>query len=140
MAISRIAACLLGCVGCATARPDRDNAVIRRDSAGVEIVDNRLDLDGLPTWTIDSAPLVSIGGGEGDASFVGVSGARLLADGSILVSDLRAGEVKLFDHQGRFTKVVGGRGSGPGEFQFPGGPKPLGGDSVYGGPSSPSPW
>ncbi len=55
----------------------------------------------------DSAPIVRISGIDVDA------------DGRILIGDVSEGNVKLFSPEGRLRRVIGRKGSGPGEFEQP---------------------
>jgi len=113
-------ALLLTLAGCAAdAAPDR---VIRRDSAGVAIVESGAELARAPLpWSIDTVPAVDIGtvAGEEPYQLFRVSGATQLRDGRIVVVNGGTQELRFFDAEGRFLEAVGGRGDGPGEFQFP---------------------
>ena len=40
-------------------------------------------------------------------------------DSTVFVLDDRARDVKAYDHRGKFVRTIGGRGSGPGEFNAP---------------------
>lgn len=123
---------LVGLVACGGSATTGGPTVVRRDSAGVAIVENGTSLEALPVWRVDSTPVTSIGGDSlGDASFTMISGALQLPDGSIVVADGRAAEVRLFSATGVLEKRLGGRGGGPGEFQFPGPPTRLGGDTTF---------
>lgn len=117
-------AAIVAAHGCASTERPPSSPVIRRDSAGIEIVENSLPTQELPEWRVAEAPTVSIGGpeAEGPASFAQVFGARRLRNGQIAVSDARAGEVRLFDSTGRYLRLLGRRGGGPGEFAYPGPP------------------
>jgi hypothetical protein len=105
---------------CRESVPARSIVPTRHLSAGVEVVDNGA-VDQAFQWTFDPSPIVSIGGGKrpGPSAFKRVTGALRLTDGQILVSDGPAGEVRLFDPGGRFVRLVGRKGSEPGEFEFP---------------------
>lgn len=64
-----------------------------------------------------------------EGNFVGTIGERLLkrptglardpAQGLVFVADTHAHDIKVFDDAGRLLKVIGHRGEGPGEFNFP---------------------
>ncbi|MEX2281211.1 MAG: 6-bladed beta-propeller [Gemmatimonadota bacterium] len=90
-----------------------------RDSAGIRIVDNRA-----PTWTaaqrwrVDPKPSLSIGLDEGDEPYLfsRVYSAIRLANGAIVVGNSGSSELRLFTAAGKFIRVFGRRGAGPGEF------------------------
>lgn len=48
-----------------------------------------------------------------------VSGVAVLRDGTIAVADASEGNVKLYSRTGALVRVIGRKGSGPGEFQAP---------------------
>jgi hypothetical protein len=90
--------------------------VVRRDSAGVEVVEvGGGALDALPEWTV-SAPRLTVGGGsaEGPYALHRVAGALLHGDGGLLVA--QGAELLRFDGEGRFERRIGRRGEGPGEY------------------------
>jgi hypothetical protein len=62
--------------------------------------------------------------------FSDISGIRQLSDGRLLVADRLEKAVRLLDARGEYLDDVGRVGSGPGEFQIPGGLLPLPGDST----------
>lgn len=108
---------LLG-AGCGNRSADGP-AVIRSDSAGVEIVESRA-----PAWSPDDAwvvvepPLVEIGGtGSPDAELYNVSGVARLRDGTIVVADRGSHQLRFFATDGTFRSASGGEGEGPGEFR-----------------------
>lgn len=89
------------------------------DSAGVEVVESyRPSWQGEEGWTIASRPLLRIGVVEGDPAyqFSGIVGAARLEDGTVVVADQGAQEVRFFEPSGEVKAVVGGRGGGPEEF------------------------
>lgn len=51
--------------------------------------------------------------------FIYVAGLGIDEEGNIYVLDSKAAEVKVFDANGRFLRVIGSPGQGPGEFQYP---------------------
>lgn len=53
------------------------------------------------------------------ALIVRVSGIDVDAQGRILIGDVSEGNVKLFSPDGRLLRVIGRKGSGPGEFEQP---------------------
>jgi hypothetical protein len=102
--------------GCA--RPVEDG-VIRRDSAGVEVVTvTAAAYNVLPTWTIDTGTrLFTIGGEALDQDVDRLVWAVKLEDGNILVGRMGPAEIRLHAPDGRFLKRVGRSGDGPGEFR-----------------------
>lgn len=95
-------------------------AVVRWDSAGVEMVSTSRAVwaDG-GGWTVDPEPLLSIGEVVGDAPYLfgEVRGAVRLDDGSVVVVDNQARELRFYDASGTFIRAVGGPGEGPSEFR-----------------------
>lgn len=51
----------------------------------------------------------------------GIADLAVLPDGRILTTHRREAVLRVFDSNGRLTRVVGRRGGGPGEFEGPGG-------------------
>ena len=88
-----------------------------RDSAGVEIVTN---LGPAPDTVILDSAVIRVGGIEVAAEYVfqRLSDVAVLADGSVIVSDM-IGRVAHFDSAGQWIRDFGGSGSGPGEFREP---------------------
>jgi hypothetical protein len=90
-----------------------------RDSAGVEIVENRA-----PRWTegggwkVGSEPTLRVGVVEGDEvyQFSQITGVVRLADGGVAVADMGSSQVRFFGPDGRHLATVGRAGGGPGEF------------------------
>src|SRR5690606_5565248 len=69
-------------------------------------------------WRVADDPSVVIGGQSDDAryQFGRVAGALWLGDGTIVVGDAAAKEVRYFDSDGSYRLTVGREGQGPGEF------------------------
>lgn len=91
------------------------------DSAGIRIVENSSPAwPAGAEWRLGTEPTLTIGEVSGDLNtmFQGVSQAFRMDDGTIVVVDRLASQVSLFDPAGVFIRNVGGRGEGPGEFQF----------------------
>ena len=64
--------------------------------------------------------LYTIGGGNSpDASFVSAAGLDVLPDGTVYVIDSKDSRVKVFDAAGKFVRVFGRQGQGPGEMNQP---------------------
>lgn len=101
------------------------------DSAGVEIVVNPgADVE-LPEWQVDSQPRVAIGvlEGEPEYQFYQVRQSMLLDD-RLVVADGRSLQLRYFDLEGQHLRSAGGKGGGPGEFQYIGWLGRHDGDSV----------
>ena len=107
-------------------------AFVVEDSAGIEIVESSApawDGDG---WTVATEPSVSIGRTSGDERYLfgSVRGAIVLPGGRIAVLDQQAALVRVYSPEGEHLEDWGGRGEGPGEFNFPVSLFPYRGDSI----------
>lgn len=60
--------------------------------------------------------VLRIGGDDGPYLFADIRGVAPGANGSVLVLEFRSQEIRLFDSQGKFVKLVARRGKGPGEI------------------------
>lgn len=71
-------------------------------------------------WHVSEAPLVEIGVADGDERYqlFRVRGAVRPTANLIVVANTGTQELRYFDRRGRFLHRVGGRGRGPGEFQW----------------------
>lgn len=89
------------------------------DSAGVEIVESLRPLwvagEG---WRVSWEATLRIGVVNGEAAyqFNQIAGVGRLADGTVVVGDGGAQEVRFFGRDGRHLRTVGRSGEGPGEF------------------------
>jgi hypothetical protein len=115
----RLLPLLAGLAACAIDPPEHREPVVR-DSAGVRIVENTAPL--WPPgreWTLTAEPVVDIGEGTAEEyQLFRVEGAARLSDGRIVVADGGSQELRFYDSAGRHERSIGGRGSGPGEFQY----------------------
>jgi hypothetical protein len=112
-----ILACLAGCVDKAAPAPASHATV--RDSAGVQLVTSSAPAWGPHAgWKLASHPTLELGGVAGDPAldFVNVVGAHRLADGGLVVANGSTGELRWFGADGKSVRIVGGRGSGGGQF------------------------
>lgn len=122
--------CSVSCGGDEAGGPKPTVAV--RDSAGVQLATITGEEATLPEWRLGSV-LVAVEGNPQsagpDLSFV--VEAAWLSDGRIVVPDLVAGEIYLYDASGIYQDRLGGRGDGPGEFRRMG-PLVVGpGDTIF---------
>lgn len=104
---------VLGAAACGRARRQ---AVTVTDSAGVRIT---LSADVPDTFAVvDSEPVLSLGGpnATGPTQFANIQGVRVDRHGNVWVADGQSDEIRIFHADGSFSKTVGGRGQGPGEF------------------------
>ncbi|MDE2796532.1 MAG: 6-bladed beta-propeller [Gemmatimonadota bacterium] len=116
-----VAGCLTVAAGCqAESAPASDLVYETRDSAGIPIAVNT----GFPSpgdsWLVDPEPFLSIGGVSADppAVFTVVTQAARLGDGRIVILESETSELRFFDGGGRHLRTAGGRGEGPGEFEY----------------------
>ena len=104
------------------------------DSAGIEIVENHApEHPAGAFWSIDAEPEIVLGGsragapnGEPGAAAADsaqwiwqVRGLARLEDGRIAVLSMGNHQLFLFEPSGELSRVIGGRGEGPGEFARP---------------------
>jgi 6-bladed beta-propeller protein len=106
-------------IGCGESTPTVQPVSTIRDSAGIRIIENSsLALADSTSWIVDRANVVNIGELDGDDPYVfgRITGVLRQPDGTIVVGDAEAHEVRFFDRNGRFLRSIGRKGSGPGEF------------------------
>lgn len=104
---------------CSGGDADLLNQVLFEDHDGVTIVTNPgLDRADTLAWRIDTTAAVRIGVVEGKAEYMigKLAGALRREDGTILVADAHAHEIRMFDERGLFVRKVGRAGGGPGEY------------------------
>jgi hypothetical protein len=128
-----VAAALLAGLGCDDSPAGDGSGTLVRDSAGVEIVENRgyawTEGEG---WRVADTASVEIGVAEGDPSLqlFSVVGATRLRDGRIAVANSGTAEIRFYDSAGAFIDAVGRSGEGPGEFREIESLWPFRGDSL----------
>jgi hypothetical protein len=121
--------------GCEPAvSPDSDTA-IRTDSSGVLLVHYpRLPPMEESRITIADVPELVLGEGgdfEGpDYDFFRIMGVSQLRDGTLVVANSGARELRFYGADGHFLRSVGARGEGPGEFGDINGQWIMAGDTV----------
>jgi len=103
--------------GCGDRGRSPHESVAVRDSAGIEIVENRVALDELPEWR-PGEPELRIGTLEGDPEYqlYRVRDATRLPDGRIVVVNSGTAEVRVYEPDGTFALSFGGEGEGPEGF------------------------
>lgn len=118
---------LLACGGSSDAGAG-DATTTRRDSAGITLVtdpvpfglrDAPSSAPHLPEWTAADTPELTLGKAEGGGPevFGQVSDAIRLADGTVVVADGQADELRAFGAHGGHLWSRGGKGGGPQEFR-----------------------
>jgi hypothetical protein len=108
------------------------------DSAGVVIVTNSISEGAISEWSIESEPIVRVGGDreEPGQQLYLVTGAIRLSDGRLVVANAGSVEIGYYDRTGDFLRAVGGRGGGPGEFEWLDWIAKLDGDTIVAWDSS----
>lgn len=90
------------------------------DSAGVQIVTSTAPAwgDG-EGWTVDTTPLVDIGGSDTDPHYdlLRIRGLTRLGDGRIAVLSAGSSQLMIYDSTGNWMASSGRAGEGPGEFR-----------------------
>ena len=119
-------------IGCQAGDAPTPAAFSVTDSAGIEIVQSVGAAWGADGWTVAAAPSLVIGRREGDERYLfgEVGGAVVLRDGRIAVLDTQGALVRVYSPEGEHIEDWGGRGEGPGEFNFPRSIFPYRGDSI----------
>lgn len=104
-------------LGACNAQPGQIGVVVR-DSAGITIIEHT-DQPAPMTWTLSSAPVVTIGVREGsDAQMLfRVAAAFRLDDGRLVVANGGSTEFRFYRADGEHLASVGGAGGGPGEMR-----------------------
>lgn len=126
-----IVACTLAAVACGGDSTGGNATYSVTDSAGVEIVESAAPAWADATQRIEPQPELRIGREEdGPYQFAFVPFATLLDDGRIVVAELTAQELRIFDDAGRHLRTLGGSGEGPGEFAGLAGAYAYRGDSI----------
>src|SRR5688572_24640179 len=73
---------------------------------------------GLPTWTLNSTPTLTIADdGTPAKQFEIVTGVARLSSGHIAVANRGSNDIRIFDARGRHVTTFGQSGGGPGEFR-----------------------
>ncbi len=111
-----IGAMIFGCTGDGPKGPASLATV--RDSAGIRVVESQHPQATFGDVVIDSVPAVRIGREEsGPYQFGFISDVALFDDDKVAVAEVQAGQIRIFDQDGRHHMTLGGQGDGPGEFR-----------------------
>jgi hypothetical protein len=105
--------------GCRGGDSGVGSGVTRRDSAGIEIVENPSPTATRPdSVVIGETPMVVIGADTLDPAHElhGPSFAIRLSDGTIVIANTGTNELRFFDAAGKHRRTVGRKGQGPGEY------------------------
>ncbi|HEX9563432.1 MAG TPA: hypothetical protein VF981_05660 [Gemmatimonadaceae bacterium] len=105
---------------------------VTQDS-GVLVMEHGPDaLDRAPRLVVDSAPVMTVGGAEGDPQYdlTRVSFAVPLTDGRFMAFSRIGNLVMLFGRDGRGERIFGRTGKGPGDWMSFGDPRRLAGDTL----------
>lgn len=119
-------------VACEGPRQHPNDRTAVRDSAGIEIVEHVLGPNSSVRFVVSPTPSWTLGslmGGDTHA-FGSVVDAGILKDGSIVVLDLQAAELRRFTGANDPGTVVAIQGEGPGEFGWPSEVHVLKGDTM----------
>lgn len=118
-------------IGCSGGGETATVELVRRDSAGVSIVEHSAAfMAALPEWTIDSMPIRQIRGDTPESPLAIIGQAVEQSDGTVFVADRGLRDVRMFGADGAFQRVVARTGRGPGEVGFVSRLHTLPGDSL----------
>jgi hypothetical protein len=110
----------LGAIACGSGEYAPSHAEpIRRDSAGVQIVESLEPVWNQATaWRLGEAPLLDIGrlDGPDETQFYQVSAGTRLSDASFVLGSFGSHDLRRFTAEGEHLWTVGREGEGPGEF------------------------
>lgn len=119
---------LAACIGSG----DRTDTAVRRDSAGITIVENSAPSwrEG-EAWRVDTLPMLAIASDAGEGmEFQQISTVLRLENGTTVATDVRAPFVRAFDSDGQLAWTAVRAGGGPGELRSAGPLSRLYGDSL----------
>jgi hypothetical protein len=111
---------MLAVLGC-TSSEEPASSFVLRDSANVVVAENAADeVERIPVRHVPGEPALTIGTRHGSEpyQFTRVTGVTQLSDGTIVVVDVGAGEIRLYSEAGVFLRGFGRKGRGPGEFEL----------------------
>jgi hypothetical protein len=105
-------------IGCGDA-PRRPAGITTTDSAGIRLTTvAEAVVRTLPEWRLAETPLRTFDAAStGDsAAFASIGPVRWLSDGTIVIADLGANQLQVYDSTGAHRDALGRRGQGPAEF------------------------
>lgn len=103
-------------------------AAVRRDSAGVQVVET--PPESIPRATLGEPVLVIGTGGGPDQELYQVRTPWLDEDGRLILANSGTLEIRFYDRNAAMLRSVGGQGHGPGEYQMIAWVRPWRGDSL----------
>ena len=132
-AIASAGLLLLSASGCGDTAGLPTPEVTVSDSLGIVIRTLGHTEEHLERWGHDPEPVVEIGALEGDTPdvFGRITSLKIRADGSVVVSDGLAGEIRSFSLSGEHLWSAGALGEGPGEFSNSISLLRISGDSIW---------
>ncbi len=120
--VSYLGFALFGFLGaCGEAESSAQAAGSQSDSADVQIVENVRDSwQPGEQWRLGPEPLIDIGGIDRTLpeELFEVEGAIRLTNGDIVIANVGTQELRFFDSTGAHRLTVGGKGGGPGKFEY----------------------
>ena len=116
---------LVAVVGCSEPDAPAGTGTQVTDSAGISVVTSP-PVDAVYA-RLAGEPALSVGELDGPEEYLFGRIASVARDGAgnLVVADGRAGEIRVFDAQGRHLRTFGGMGEGPGEFRVLSGAWPV---------------
>jgi hypothetical protein len=124
----------LAVAACGEGRAGASPDVVRRDSAGVEIVRSEAPAwSEAERWRVETDdPLLDVGSASGaaDQELYQVRGLVRLSDGRWVVANGGTNELRFYAPDGELVARAGSQGEGPGEFRRLSGLERLPGDSI----------
>lgn len=108
----------LALVACEASADGETAKVVVTDSAGVRVA----EYPPLNEWdaqvTLVERLRVGETNGPPETLFSKIAGGKIMEDGSIVLADLVSSEIRQFSGTGSLLRSHGGKGQGPGEYQF----------------------
>lgn len=124
----------LAVTACGEGRAGASSDVVRRDSAGIEIVHSEAPAwSEAERWRVETDnPLLDVGSASGpaDQELYQVRGLARLSDGRWVVANGGTNELRFYSPDGELRARAGSEGEGPGEFRRLSGLERLPGDTV----------
>ncbi len=117
----------IGCVGLGADDAPMIATISSPPELGATVVNRDPSWTRASAWKLGSEPVVEIGGrrGNGPQDLLKVVGIVRMLDGSLVVGNGSAAELRYFDRKGIFVTGAGGRGTEPGSLEQLGWIQPL---------------